>query len=426
MEERNVESLQQQLTLKQRELDLILAIDHIRDTMPEPSAMMTALVSTLAEHICAALCGLCLIDRETKHFTLKAVNDRSGQFGNLSQEALQELDAYTAGSREVFLWSGDDIPPLMRTHHPSGNLCIAVIPIFFKEERLGALLFARLDAEFTSDEIELIEIAESQVDSAVIQAYEYYALQQRNKELETIYLIDNIRDRHLTFDEMLNTVLGELRRIIQVEAGFIMLYNQADHLLELRASAKDDLFPLTPHTKAINCIAAESLQQGGMVWYNDLGPTLRSIMCLPLILENKIIGVLGVINRYGRPGFDSEDRQLLSAIASQMDTAIFESLEQRHLREVLGRSVDPHIMERLLASSGADIVNCERSVLSVLYADLRGSTSLAEHTEPELLLRFINDYLGRMTDVILAHEGTLDKFVGDEVMALFGAPLSTA
>jgi adenylate cyclase len=109
-----------------------------------------------------------------------------------------------------------------------------------------------------------------------------------------------------------------------------------------------------------------------------------------------------------------------------MDTAIFEGLERRHLREVLGRSVDPNIMERLLSSSGDDIVNCERSTLSVLYADIRGSTALAEDTEPELLLGFINDYLARMTDVILSHEGTLDKFVGDEVMALFGAPIHQA
>jgi len=61
-------------------------------------------------------------------------------------------------------------------------------------------------------------------------------------------------------------------------------------------------------------------------------------------------------------------------------------------------------------------------VLTVLYADVRGSTSLAEQADPELLVGFINDYLGRMTEVILSREGTLDKFVGDEVIALFSAP----
>jgi adenylate cyclase len=79
-------------------------------------------------------------------------------------------------------------------------------------------------------------------------------------------------------------------------------------------------------------------------------------------------------------------------------------------------------MERLLANPDVDFLKGERSMISVLYADIRGSTNLAEHTDPELLVGFINDYLGQMTEIILSHEGTLDKFVGDEVMALFSAP----
>jgi adenylate cyclase len=62
-------------------------------------------------------------------------------------------------------------------------------------------------------------------------------------------------------------------------------------------------------------------------------------------------------------------------------------------------------------------------VLTVLYGDLRGSTHMALQLEPETLVEFVNDYLGRMTQVIHAYEGTLDKYIGDEVMALFGAPL---
>ena len=79
-------------------------------------------------------------------------------------------------------------------------------------------------------------------------------------------------------------------------------------------------------------------------------------------------------------------------------------------------------MARLLENPDVDFLKGERTTLTVLYADLRGSTRLAEQIDPETLVGFINHYLGQMTDVILSHEGTLDKFVGDEVMALFGAP----
>lgn len=113
----------------------------------------------------------------------------------------------------------------------------------------------------------------------------------------------------------------------------------------------------------------------------------------------------------------------MRSIGSQIDTAIYERREIRRLRTVLGRSVDPRVMERLLSSPETDILRPERLELTVLYADMRGSIPLAEQTPPELLVEFIKDYLTQMTDVVLSHEGTVDKFVGDKVMALFGAPI---
>ena len=153
----------------------------------------------------------------------------------------------------------------------------------------------------------------------------------------------------------------------------------------------------------------------------ELDGAFGSLMCVPLILRERILGVFGMASP--RPkGFQERERRLLAAIASQMDTAIFESLEQRRLRMVLGRSVDPRVMERLLTASDVGFLKGERQVLTVLYADLRGSTSMAEVVAPEVLVDYMNAFLGTMSDVILKHEGTLDKFIGDEVMALFGAP----
>jgi adenylate cyclase len=217
-------------------------------------------------------------------------------------------------------------------------------------------------------------------------------------------------------------VIQELCKVIEAEMGFVMLYDRAGKRLEQRATTDDDLFRVSDYYQIVDQLAHESLQQAELVCRNDLDNKLHSMMCIPLILNNQIIGVLGVANRYGPYGFNNDDRRLLSAIGSQMDTAIFENLEQHRLRQVLGRSVDPHIMEKLLASPNVDFLKGERSVLTVLYADIRGSTSLAERIDPEILVGFINHYLGQMTDVILSFEGTLDKFVGDEVMALFGAP----
>ncbi|HOT90695.1 MAG TPA: adenylate/guanylate cyclase domain-containing protein [Anaerolineae bacterium] len=414
--------LKTQLTQCQKALDIVMAIDHIRDAASGPTAIFSGLAHTLCDQFQVDVCLLYVVDRETNDLELKVVQERDPAWRDVA-ESLSEVRVREAMlSSGVKLWGAADILPPAVTSGLPETFRIAAIPIFMDERPLGAVLMGRSVPVFADEEVQLMYIAESQMDSAIVQAYTYHDLAQRNKELETIYRFDQIRDQYLPFDEMLDIVLQELCRVIEAEMGFVMLYDKTGKQLEMRAVTHDDLLQKVAYYEAMTRVANIAIQRAQLTCADNEMPPC-TIMTVPLILRNEIIGVFGGVNRDPQHRFTRDHQRLLKAIVSQMDTAIFESLEQRRLRRVLSRSVDPHVLDRLLEKPDVDILKGERVFLTVLYGDLRGSTQMALHLEPETLVDFVNDYLGRMTRVIHAYQGTLDKYVGDEVMALFGAPL---
>jgi adenylate cyclase len=95
--------------------------------------------------------------------------------------------------------------------------------------------------------------------------------------------------------------------------------------------------------------------------------------------------------------------------------------EREKIRDVINKVVSPEIAHEML-QRGVALGGEEREV-TVLFADIRGFTSLSEGMPPEELLRLLNTYLGRMSRVIEQEKGVIDKYIGDEVMAIFGTPL---
>jgi adenylate cyclase len=156
---------------------------------------------------------------------------------------------------------------------------------------------------------------------------------------------------------------------------------------------------------------------------------VRSLMCGPLATQNENIGVLQADNALAQR-FSEADLELFTALANYASTAIAQSRlvtrvqEEMQRRQRLERYHSPAVVDAVLSGSAAeDESEIQERDVSVMFADIVGFTSMAEGMTPSGVAEFLNGFFRVVTDVVFERQGTVDKFIGDAVLTVFGAPL---
>ncbi|HEV7683139.1 MAG TPA: adenylate/guanylate cyclase domain-containing protein [Pyrinomonadaceae bacterium] len=158
---------------------------------------------------------------------------------------------------------------------------------------------------------------------------------------------------------------------------------------------------------------------------------VRSTICAPLVGESRVHGAIYADRLDPFAAFKPDDLELISAVAAQTAIAVENArAHERLAREEVARAnysrfLPEYVVKQMLENPDSFKLGGVNQTITILFADIRGFTSISEHAPPEKIVSLLNRYFSAMTDIIFAHGGTLDKYLGDGLMALFGAPTAT-
>jgi len=242
-------------------------------------------------------------------------------------------------------------------------------------------------------------------------------------------------------DELLPKILDKAFDLLPADRGVILMYDDSLKLhprfVKHRTTKGSDeqivlsksIIAEVEHQKRAVLSSDATMDSRFSGAHSIIMQGIRSTMCVPLLYSDELLGIMHMDSQIATNAFTEKDLQLFTGIASQAAVAIQNARLAKNIetetktRAQFQRLLSPNLVEQLVAGKLKMEKGGELREVTILISDIRGFTSMSEKKEPAEIVAMLNEYFEVMVDVLFKAQGTLDKYVGDEIMALFGAPV---
>jgi len=268
-------------------------------------------------------------------------------------------------------------------------------------------------------------------------------LEGENKLLKLLLAVGKTLSSLLTPEEVMQRVMEIVFQMENVERGYVMLLDEKKRFKPAVLLYKDEKQKADPRGVALSeTLIQRVLSERLPLLIHDVSSDerfasseslrisgIRSAMCAPLIYRDRVFGLFYVDCQSKPYAFSKEALDIFSIVAAEAAISFdrarsHEELSRRSKeRQALERFLSSATVEKVLVNPDQVHLGGENQIATILFADIRGFTRMSEHMEPERVVELLNEYFSEMTELIFENEGTLDKYLGDGIMALFGTPL---
>ena len=260
------------------------------------------------------------------------------------------------------------------------------------------------------------------------------------KRMEAVTEISKTINSLLDIDRILELTMDSVISLFKAERGFIMLMDETTGDLQVQIARNLDKQNLdNPEYEISRSVLREVYRTRAPLLstnaMNDprlkesesiLNFRLRTIICVPMMIKEKLVGVIYIDSRVKFNAFTPEDLDFAIIFSHQVATAIDNaqlSSEKQRLRKLFDSRVSPEVVEEILTRSGDVCLLGEKRIVTVMFLDIRGFTALSEALDPREIVSLLNSIWEEMGEIVMSEGGTLITYLGDGMMAVFGAPI---
>ncbi|RJQ44419.1 MAG: GAF domain-containing protein [Nitrospiraceae bacterium] len=263
----------------------------------------------------------------------------------------------------------------------------------------------------------------------------------------TVISVSNALTSLLNMDEIVKKIIGTVRKEMFIDkAGIILMQKQAsecqtifisdnpgansEHIIGGCLPCDDPLLALVTREKKLITeydIAEDSryadVKDSCIMKFNEIGASIA----VPLLYRNEVTGILALGHKKSGHFYTREDIYLLETLTNQGAIAIENARlaeqmkKEETVRANLSRYLSPQIVDQVVKNNVQLNLGGDRKIVTVLFSDIRNFTTITETRPPDQLIHILNEYFSAMAKIIFDNQGSLDKYIGDAIVAVFGS-----